>query len=140
MKKEIVLKFESLQRCPGEEPQRTVTETDAEYYLRGYSHYIMFEEKQDGFTESTKGMLKIKDDSVELTKKGLINSHMYFEKGLLFASEYKTPFGAFPMDIRTGNLRVLFAEKKIVVEIAYSLESGEQAIAECQIKITIKEK
>ena len=65
MTKDVVLRMEATQRYPGEEPQSSITQVSAEYYLRNGSHYVMFEETQEGFTEKTKGMLKIKDGSVD---------------------------------------------------------------------------
>lgn len=140
MTKEVILTIKGVQKYPGEPPLETVTEVEAEYFLRNQSHYIMFEEKQEGFTESVKGMLKIKNDSVELTKKGLLQSHMTFERGQTYASEYRTPFGSFPMEVSTRELRVLETDRKMVIDIKYVLESGQQPMADCTIKITIREK
>lgn len=140
MNKNVVIRIEAIQRYPGQKPEKTVTEADAEYFLRGGSTYVIFEECQEGFTEKTKSMLKIKNNSVELTKKGLIHSHMFFEKGVTFASEYKTPFGGFMLDMHTEKLVVKETQDEIVVEIEYSLETQEQAVADCNIRIKIKEK
>ena len=140
MNKNVVIRIEAIQRYPGQKPEKTVTEADAEYFLRGGSTYVIFEECQEGFTEKTKSMLKIKNNSVELTKKGLIHSHMFFEKGVTFASEYKTPFGGFMLDMHTEKLVVKETQDEIVIEIEYSLETQEQAVADCNIRIKIIEK
>lgn len=140
MNKDVVIRMEAVQRYPGQEPECTVTEVQAEYYLRNQSHYVMFEEIQEGFKEKTKSMLKIKKNCVELTKKGLINSHMFFEESGTFATEYKTPFGGFLLDIHTGKLIILEMPHQIQIEIVYSLESQEQKVADCNIRIMIKEK
>lgn len=140
MTKDVVLRMEATQRYPGEEPQSSITQVSAEYYLRNGSHYVMFEETQEGFTEKVKGMLKIKKGSVELSKKGLIQSHMLFEDDLRYASEYRTPFGGFVMDVCTHKLNIVECEEKIVMEIEYFLETEGRTVADCFIKITITEK
>lgn len=140
MTKDVVLRMEATQRYPGEEPQSSITQISAEYYLRNGSHYVMFEETQEGFTEKVKGMLKIKKGSVELSKKGLIQSHMLFEDDLRYASEYRTPFGSFMMDVCTHLLNVTEGEDKIAMEIKYSLETEGRPVTDCFIKITITEK
>lgn len=140
MTKDVILRMESIQRYPGEEPQSSITQVPAEYYLRGHSHYIMFEESQEGFTEKVKGMLKIKKGSVELSKKGLIQSHMLFEEGLKYATEYRTPFGGFLMDVCTHQLKIAESEEQIAMEIKYSLATEGQLVAKCSIKIIITEK
>ena len=140
MNKNVVIRIEAIQRYPGQKPEKTVTEAGGEYFLRGGSTYVIFEESQEGFTEKVKSMLKIKNNSVELTKKGLIHSHMFFEEGVPFATEYKTPFGGFRLDIHTEKLEVKEMPDEIVVEIEYSLETQEQPVADCNIRISIKEK
>ncbi len=140
MNKNVVIRIEAIQRYPGQKPEKTVTEAEAEYFLRAGSHYVIFEESQEGFTEKIKSMLKIKNNSVELTKKGLIHSHMFFEEEVTFASEYKTPFGSFMLDMNTKKLEVKETPTEIEVEIVYSLETRELAVADCNIRIMIKEK
>ena len=140
MTKDVVLRMEATQHYQGEAPQSSITEVPAEYYLRNGSHYVMFEEAQDGFKEATKGMLKIKRGSVELSKKGLIQSHMLFEKDLRYATEYRTPFGGFMMDVCTHQLTITEGRDKMFMEIKYSLETEGQPVTDCNIKITITEK
>lgn len=140
MTKEVMLTIKGVQKYPGEEPLETVTQVPAEYFERGQSQYVMFEESQEGFTENVKSMLKIKNNCVELTKKGLIQSHMTFEPGSLYISEYKTPFGGMQMGVRTKDLRILKVEDRIQIYIKYLLEAEEQVMADCSIQITIKEK
>lgn len=140
MTREVMLTIKGIQKYPGEEPLETVTEAGAEFFLRGQSRYVMFEEIQEGFTESVKSMLKIKNNCVELTKKGLIQSHMIFEPKALYMTEYKTPFGGMQLGVRTKELRVLESEDVIRIDIKYMLESEEQVMADCSIQMTIKAK
>lgn len=140
MTKGVMLTIKGVQKYPGEEPLETMTEAEAEFFLRGQSRYVMFEEIQEGFTEHVRSMLKIKNNCVELTKKGLIQSHMIFEPEALYMTEYKTPFGGMQLGVRTGELRVLELEDVIHIDIKYMLESEEQIMADCSIQITIKAK
>lgn len=138
MTKDVMLTIKGVQKYPGETPLETITEVEAEYFIRGQSRYVMFEEIQEGFTESVKSMLKIKNNCVELTKKGLIQSHMIFEPGAVYMTEYKTPFGRMQLGVRTRELHVLDAEERIHIDIKYKLESEEQVMADCSIQMTIK--
>lgn len=140
MTKEVMLTIKGMQKYPGEEPSETITQVAAEFFERGQSQYVMFEESQEGFTENVKSMLKIKSNCVELTKKGLIQSHMTFVPETLYVSEYKTPFGSMQMGVRTKELRILNTEERIQIYIKYLLEAEEQVMADCNIQITIKEK
>ena len=117
MTKEVMLTIKGMQKYPGEEPLETRTQVAAEFFERGQSQYVMFEESQEGFTENVKSMLKIKSNCVELTKKGLIQSHMTFVPETLYVSEYKTPFGSMQMGVRTKELRILNTEERIQIYI-----------------------
>lgn len=140
MNKDVAVRMEAIQRYPGQKPERTVTEVAGEYYLRNQTHYVIFEESQEGFTEKIKSTLKVKNNCVELIKKGLINSHMFFEEKGNFVTEYKTPFGGFLMEIHTKKLTVKENTDEMIVELEYALESGEAPVADCSIRIMIKEK
>lgn len=140
MTNEVMLTIKGIQKYSGEEPLETITQTKAEFFQRGQSRYVMFEETQDGFTESVKSMLKIKSNCVELTKKGLIRSYMVFEPEQLYMTEYRTPFGGMQLGVRTRELQILETEDVINIQIKYLLESEEQVMADCSIQITIREK
>ncbi len=138
MTKEVILKIKGVQKYPTGEQEENVTEVPAEYFLRNGSHYVQFEECMEGFTASSKCMLKIKGNLVELTKKGLVQSHMVFEEGMLHMTEYRTPFGLMMLGVKTKNLQILHEADTMVVTIQYSLEAAESHMADCKIQLKIK--
>ena len=140
MTKEVTVKIKGKQCYPEGENLETVTEVDGEYYLRNGAHYVMFEETEAGFTQSTRSMLKVRDRQVELTKKGLIQSNMIFEEDKQYATEYRTPFGMVPMEVKTRNIRLLEEENTLLVQISYELHANEALMADCDIQIQVKSK
>lgn len=140
MTKEVTIKIKGKQHYPEGENLETVTESIGEYYLRNDSHYVMYEEKEAGFTESSKCMLKIRNNTVELTKKGLIQSRMVFEEGRLHMTEYRTPFGMVMLGVQTKHVRVLEEDNALAVQIEYGLEADEAHMADCNIQISIRSK
>ena len=81
MKKEVLLALKGLQFATAEEDARALeTITPAEYYKRNDSHYIIYDEVMEDFSETVKNTIKIKGSQVEVTKKGFINVHMIFEQ------------------------------------------------------------
>lgn len=140
MTKEIVIKIKGKQRYPEGEAVETVTEAAGEYYLRNGAHYILFEETEAGFTQSTKSVLKVRGGQVELTKKGLVQSYMLFEEGKLHNSEYRIPFGVVPMGIKTGQVQIAEQENAMTIQIAYELLANEEHMAACDIYIQVKSK
>ncbi len=140
MTKDIIIKIKGKQTYPDGECVETVTEASGEYYLRNGSHYVMYEEQEAGFTQSSKCMLKIHEQGVELTKKGLVQSKMVFEEGKLHMTEYRTPFGVIMMGVQTRQVSMLEEENTLVARMEYALEANEEHMADCQITITIKGK
>lgn len=140
MTKDVTVKIRGIQQYPEGEKAETVTEEPAEYFLRNDTHYVMYEELSEGFTESSKCMLKLKGSCVELTKKGLVQSHMVFEEGKFHMTDYKTPFGMVVLGVRTKRVTVLEKENLLTIQIVYALETNEEHMADCSIHIQVKSK
>ncbi len=140
MTKEIILTIKGEQKYTAEEVTETVTETGAEYYLKNNSHYVIFEEETEGFKEKTRSVLKFRKGYAELTRKGLVQSHMVFEEDKLYMTAYRTPFGVVPMGIHTKRLQITEEENTIRIEAEYELEAHEEHMADCRIEIMIQAK
>ena len=92
MTKEVLLSLRGLQFDAGSaDGDKIETITPAEYYKRNDSHYVVFDEVMEGFQESTRNIIKFKDNSLDLTKKGLVNVHMIFEEKKKNMTNYATP-------------------------------------------------
>lgn len=61
-----------------EEPIEVITAGN--YYNKNGKHYIKYEEIMEGEKENTSSLIKIQGDTLEVTKKGLNNVHMIFQK------------------------------------------------------------
>ena len=72
MTKEVLLAIKGLQFDGSEENTEIETLVSAEYYKRNNSHYVMFEEAHEGFDETSKNLIKFKENSLDLTQKGLV--------------------------------------------------------------------
>lgn len=138
MTKEVEVIISGIQKYETHQDDSLKTKARGEYYLRNGSHYIIFEETIEGFTQTTKNMLKIKDGCLEMTKKGLVNTSMVFDKSKETGAHYKTPFGEMNLGIRTKGLMVSESERLICVEVDYVLEAEGAHMADCRIRIQIK--
>ena len=139
MTKEVEVTITGIQKYADHEDDDLKTSAEGEYYYRNGSHYILYEERPEGFTETTKSMLKLKDGCLEMTRKGLINTSMVFDKSKETVSRYKTPFGEMQLGIRTKDLSVIETEDVIRAKVAYDLEAEGRHMAECVIEIMIRE-
>ena len=80
MTKDVLITICGIQKRDGETDEPIETVTPGEYYFRNGKHYILYEEVQEGIAEVTKCMIKIGDDSVDLSKKGASGVHMLFQR------------------------------------------------------------
>lgn len=108
------------------------------YYFKNGKHYVFFEEIAEGMQGVTKTQIKWKDTEViEVTKKGLSNTHMLFEKNKKNRCYYDTPFGKLNLGIFMSDMMVKVEEDEILVRAEYSLDVNYEPLADCTIRIRI---
>lgn len=139
MDKEVLIALKGLQFALDEEGANALeTITPAEYYKRNDSHYVIFEELMEGFTDTTKNVIKFRDSQLEVTKKGLVNVHMVFEENRKNMTSYATPFGNILIGIDTDEVEIREEEDRIQVNVAYTLEANYEHMADCKIEMSIR--
>lgn len=139
MEKEVLIALKGLQFALDEEGANALeTITPAEYYKRNDSHYVIFEELMEGFTDTTKNVIKFRDSQLEVTKKGLVNVHMVFEENRKNMTSYATPFGNILIGIDTDEVEIREDEDRIQVNVAYTLEANYEHMADCKIEMSIR--
>ena len=142
MTKDVVVRVRGIQFVIGgdqrqEEAEPVEVFSMGEYYFRNGTHYIKYDEMMEGFTEKTQNLIKIRDHSVELRKKGLTNVHMVFEEQKKNISYYQTPFGTMEMGIAATRVDLEQGEDEMNVHIEYALEVNESHVADCDISIGV---
>lgn len=101
----------------------------------GDFYYIKYEELQEGFTEKTDVLLKVKPGYLEMVKKGLIHVNMIIEAGESHQTNYTTPFGNLLFTLRGKNIAVSEDEKGISVHARYSMDVNYEYLSENDIRI-----
>ena len=79
MTKDVLLSIKGLQIGENEQNDTIEVISPGDYYFRNGKHFFMYEEVMEGQKESTRNMIKVRDNYMELTKKGAVNVHMIFE-------------------------------------------------------------
>lgn len=138
MTKDVFLSLKGLQMESGEDAQEMETITLADYYRKRDSHYVIYDEMTEGFKETTKNMIRFRDSYLEVTKKGLINVHMVFEKNKKNMTSYMTPYGNILIGIDTESIFLEEKEDQIKLEVAYSLDANYQHLADCKIELELR--
>ncbi|MEE1314957.1 MAG: DUF1934 domain-containing protein [Faecalimonas sp.] len=143
MTKEVLVSISGLHMAAGgmenegDEPIEVLSA--GTYYFKNGKHYVLFEEVAEGFSEATKTQIKWKDtDILEVTKKGLSNVHMIFEKNKKNRCYYETPFGQLNMGIFTTNIEVKEQEDAIMLRADYALDVNFEPLADCTIYVKVR--
>ncbi len=143
MTKEVLVRISGLQMAMDDigsnedEPIEIISA--GTYFLKDGTHYIFMEEVAEGLSGVTKTQIRLHGkESLEVTKKGLSNMHMVFEKNKNNRCFYKTPFGQLNLGICTSQIEVDEREDNINIRAEYALDVDYEPLAECTIRINIK--
>ncbi len=137
MTKDVLVSIKGLQFNLLEEEDHVETVTAAEYYQRDNSHYVIYDELFEGFEGSARNIIKFREHSLDLTKKGLISVHMVFEENRKNMTNYSTPFGSILIGIDAKRIRLEEAEEEIRVDVDYALEVNYEHLADCKLSMKI---
>ena len=114
--------------------------TDGKYLKKGNKHYITYEEVVEGMDGKIQNLIKLDEHGMEVTKKGLTNVHMIFEKDKKKMTCYSTPFGNLMVGISATNIDLNTTEENIDIEVRYILDLNYEHMADCTINLNIKSK
>ncbi|NCB92909.1 MAG: DUF1934 domain-containing protein [Clostridia bacterium] len=141
MTKEVLIHMKGLQALDGaqaedDEPLELICA--GEYYYRNHTHYLLYDEVMEGFTEPTHNMIKIRPGLMEVRKKGVVNVQMTFERDKKNVAYYKTPFGTMEMEINATRVVMQETDKWMEIQAEYALGMNGSAVADCimQIRVT----
>lgn len=80
MTKEVLVTISGLQFSPETESESVELITSGSYYKKNGKHYIIYDEVNEGFSETTRNIIKLNDDFMDITRRGVSNVHMMFEE------------------------------------------------------------
>lgn len=140
MTKNVLIAIKGLHFEGNMDENKIETITRGEYYKRNDSHYIIYDEVTEGFSEPTKNIFKINNKELNLTKKGLVNVQMTFEEKKKNLTNYATPYGNIIVGIDTKKIGVEEETDRMLVNVDYALEVNYEYLADCQIVMDIRSK
>lgn len=140
MTKDVLVSISGLQFSAEDQNEPVELITSANYYKKNGKHYIVYDEVTEGFSDITKNIIKLGEESLDITKRGVTNVHMMFEKDKKNVTYYYTPYGSLLVGIDATDIKVLETEHDINVKVDYALEVNYQHMADCSISMSIKSK
>lgn len=142
MQKEVLVKIIGSQ--VGEQVDGTPIEVFSvgEYYHKGESHYILFEEILEGTDGITKSTVKFDEAEMLLKRTGATNVQLNFCRDHKTVSNYRTGYGNLVMGITTNGYFMEESEEKISLRVEYGLDVNYEFLADCTlcVEITPKDK
>ena len=139
MTKEILLSVKGLHYQGADGNDEIETITPAEYYDKGDSHYVLYEEIMEGMEVPVKNVVKFKNSYLEITKKGPLSVHLLFEEGKKNLTSYATPFGSILIGVDTEEVEVRKEEHSIDIRVKYTLEANYEFLADCELSMELRE-
>lgn len=136
MTKDVLIAIKGLQFEEAEDAEEIEVIQRGQYFQRNGSHYLVYEEPVEGSSDTILNRIKLKDDEVQVTKKGAVNTMLSFHKNEKNMTNYATPFGNLVMGIHTHQIDLDMQEDKILVHVDYALDVNYEFLADCKITIT----
>lgn len=140
MTKEVLVSISGLQFVGEMNNEPVEVITSGSYYKKNGKHYIVYDEVMEGFEGATKNIVKLGEEFLDITKRGVTNVHMMFEKGKKNVTYYYTPYGSLLIGIDATRIEVEETEQDIHVTVDYGLEVNYEHMADCTITMHIKSK
>lgn len=143
MTKEVLISISGLHmgvnEMESEESEPIEVLSPGNYYCKNGKHYLFFEEAVEGFREVIKSQIRWQGSEIlEVSKKGLTNMNMIFEKNKKNHCFYQTPYGQLNLGIYTTDIMVDETEDNIDICAEYAMDVNHEPIAECTIRINVK--
>ncbi len=108
---------------------------EAIYHYMNSQHIVKY--SGDG-KASDNYLIKIADRSVDIIRKGDINSNMSFEKREMRHTHYVTPAGILELDIYTKELDIYESKERIHIVLKYDIIFGGVSTNENKMDIYIE--
>ena len=142
MTKEVLVTIRGMQFTKQEEGDLEPIEVimAGDYYRKNNKHYVIYDEVIEGFDGTTRNIIKLQEDCVDIIKKGVANVHMTFEKNKKNVTCYDTPYGSLMLGINYKNIDIHEEEDDIQVKVEYALELNYEHLANCNIRMAIQSK
>ena len=137
MTKDVLVTVRGLQMTPDGDDTIEVT-TTGKYYEKDGKRYLFYDEIGDDTNLIVKNSIQITEEHVSVSKKGLINAQMNFEKENKLVSVYEKPYGQMEMGIYTTGICLDERDDFLELKLEYLLEINNQHVSDSEILLQIR--
>ncbi|MCM1056840.1 MAG: DUF1934 domain-containing protein [Firmicutes bacterium] len=120
--------------------KETVTDyrTTGQYFERNGCRYLLYQEQDAESKALTSNTMKLRDNVLELSRKGSIHSRMIFEPGQTHPTDYATAYGALRLEVCTQALKCLWTDTEARISITYRLLLAGELLSGNKLVINIR--
>lgn len=106
-----------------------------EYFEKNSSLYLLYEETDPESGAVTKNTLKVREQNVTLTKRGIIQSQLQFAPEEMHPAEYITPYGILHFQVYTEDVKIFFGDARGEIRLRYALYSDGELLSRCRLTV-----
>lgn len=148
MKDKVFINIKGLQLASSSDPSYYDQEEEdpieiinvGTYSVINGKEYIKYEEVFEGDKERCTSLIKISENSVEITKKGNVSAHLSFIPGQKTMTFYETPYGNIYLGVFSRSIEMEREEDKLTIVIDYALELNYEQVSDCKVFIEVTSK
>ncbi|MCR5527141.1 MAG: DUF1934 domain-containing protein [Lachnospiraceae bacterium] len=131
MSKDVVVTVSGFQTMDADQDSVEVV-ANGRYTIKNNKGYLRFEEKS---RESgvTKTVIVFDENSMEVTRNGMVQLRMTFLPGQKTMTNYKSPYGTMLMGVDTKDYSAEISENSVCLTVNYALEINHEFIADCKL-------
>ena len=134
----VTLTITGTQTGEDNESMTIATRTEGEYFERGNSTYLLYDETDPDDGSVTKNMLKLSGGALSLSKKGAVNSNMTWEEGKTIVSDYSSAVGRLMLSVKTKRLHICDSEEELHLEVNYRLSVEDTFLSDNSLSIHVQ--
>lgn len=143
MKEQVYISIKGLHLSAQSEQNNETQEDEVEiinvgtYRVVAGKEYLKYDEVYEGESDKSTVIIKLTDNSMDITKKGFVTASLSFVKQEKTMTCYNTPFGNIYLGIFTRKLDIERSEEKIRIAADYSLELNYETVSDCTVEIEV---
>lgn len=141
MTNEVKLRIRGIQMQNGEDQVEVVSV--GKKYERDNFVCLFYDEvvkeEENGVVQVAKNLLKIREDQVEIIKRGPAHTHMIFVPDRTTYTYYSTPVGELEIGIFTRSMEKVNMPHGFHLVLQYDLELNQTFISQCKVDIVVEE-
>lgn len=137
--KDAIISIKGTQKDAGTDPESIELVTAGQYGFEDGRGCFVYDESELTGLDGTETTFTIDSMGVIMSRRGGLNSQMFFNPGKKHYFIYSTPFGSTTLGVDTHHLKTEMHEDGCELEIDYDIDCNHNLVGHNQFRIQVKE-